>query len=88
VSRATAIEAFEAAHRTGEWSSPDRDALNEMLRFVVWPDGKPRAANGAHDDRVMTHVVAQFILSQPRQGKPSNVEGCGSRWGDDTRGFG
>lgn len=87
VSRATAVEAFESAHRTSEWSSPDREALNEMLKFVVWPDGKPRAANGAHDDRVMTHVVAQFVLSRPRPGPAKVVTGSGSRFGDSDRGF-
>lgn len=68
VPRATAMENFEQAHRSGQWKSPDRDALDEMQRFVVGPTGKPEAAKGAHDDRVLTHVIMWAILSRPMTG--------------------
>lgn len=88
VQRATALEAFEAAHRKGEWSSPDRDALDEMLKFVVHKTGKVAAAPGANDDRVLVHVIALRILSVPRAGGLNTVPGTGSRWESDNRGWG
>lgn len=89
VQRATACEAFEMAHRTAKWSSPDRDALVEMQRFVITKTGKPAAAPGAHDDRVLTHIIAWTVLSKPR----IDVGNGGQRqdkyrWGSDSRGFG
>lgn len=63
VSRATALEAFEQAHRTGEWSSPDRGSLEEFRLFIVIKR-KPQAAPGAHDDRLMAHAIAYDVVSR------------------------
>jgi hypothetical protein len=65
VSRAAALEAFFDAHRESKWSSPDADSLGEMLRFVVNAKGKAEAAAGAHDDLVIAHTIAWFVLSRP-----------------------
>lgn len=65
LSRATALEAFRHAHRDEEWTSPERESIAEMLRFVVPADGKPQAAKGAHDDLVIAHAIMWFVLSRP-----------------------
>lgn len=89
VTRSTACEAFEEAHRTGKWSTPDRDALAEMQRFVIDKKGKPCAAHGANDDRVLTHIIGWAILSRPYIANGTkSVKGDEYRWGSDDRGFG
>lgn len=65
IARATSLERLHNAHRTGEWSSPDRVTLAEMLRFIVRSDGRPEAAAGAHDDCVMAHAIGWDVLSTP-----------------------
>ncbi len=63
VSRAAALQALESAHRKGEWSTPDRDSLDEFMLFVVLK-GKAQAGPGAHDDRVIAHAIAYDVLSK------------------------
>ena len=86
VSRAAALEALFDAHREGRWSSPDRDSLAEMLRFVVPADGKPQAAKGAHDDLVIAHAIAWTIASRPQSNRVA-TGGTSSRFGTAQRGF-
>ena len=87
VPRSTAMENFEESVRLGTWSSPDRDALVEMQKFIINEDGKPEAAPGEHDDRVLVHVIGWKILSVPIPRKPGTGNG-GSRYGGgDGRGF-
>lgn len=62
VSRSTALEAFEAVHRTGEWTTKDRGSLEEFLLFIVIRR-KPQAQPGAHDDRIIAHAIANDVLS-------------------------
>lgn len=64
--RATALELFESAHRTGKWSSPCRLSLAEIQRFIIDKKGKPVAGPGANDDLVLVHVIARTILTRPR----------------------
>lgn len=66
VTRAAALDAFEDAHRTGQWTTNDRELLGEMLRFVVNRFGKPEAAAGAHDDLVLATAIAWDVLSSAR----------------------
>lgn len=63
ITRATAIEAMEKVHRKGEWSTRDRAVLAEFLLFIVI-NRKPQAGPGAHDDLLMTHVIANDVLSR------------------------
>lgn len=39
----------------------DRETLREMLTFIKRDDGKPSAADGAHDDLVMAAAIARYI---------------------------
>lgn len=88
VPRATAVESFEAAVRSGEWESPDRDALNEMQRFILSKTGKPEAPPGEHDDRVLVHVIGWRVLSRPITQSPSTGDQSGYRYGSqEGRGF-
>jgi hypothetical protein len=63
VSRSSALESLEGAHRKGEWTTPDRDTLAEFNTFIVL-HGKAQAAPGAHDDRVIAHAIAHDILTK------------------------
>ena len=65
ISRATALEGLHDAHREKRWATPERETLDEMLHFIVPKDGKPQAAPGAHDDRVMAHTIAWDVLTKP-----------------------
>lgn len=65
ITRSAALDALEAAHRDGEWSTPDRMVLSEMLTFVISKDGKPQAGPGAHDDLVMASAIGHAVLSSP-----------------------
>jgi hypothetical protein len=63
-SRAMALEAFQDAHHKGHWTTCDVSLLGECRTFVV-KDGKPQAANGAHDDLVMASVIGWATLTRP-----------------------
>jgi len=39
----------------------DKETLLEMVSFVRHPDGKPRAAEGKHDDLVMASAIARYV---------------------------
>ena len=86
VQRASAMQLFEAAVREGKWKTPDRDALVEMQRFVIDKTGKPCAAPGANDDRVLTHVIGWTILSVPFAPPPRTGARSGYRYGDSAEG--
>lgn len=45
---------------------PSRDALREMVTFVLWPDGKPAAEEGCHDDRVIALAIAVQMMREHR----------------------
>ncbi|HNX51731.1 MAG TPA: hypothetical protein PKL08_16300, partial [Thermoanaerobaculaceae bacterium] len=87
VQRATAAEAFEAAVRLGDWSSPDRETLAEMQRFIIDKTGKPTAAPGANDDRVLVSIIGWSILSRPRP-PPPRTGRSESRYASDEGGRG
>ena len=90
VQRAVMLEAFEKSHRTGEWKSPDRDLLDEMQRFIIGRTGKPEAAPGAFDDRVIANGIAWKILSVPIAQKPRTGSGKSEyryQTGENGRGF-
>jgi hypothetical protein len=62
-SRPAALDAFEDAHRKGEFTTTDRLVIGEIRTFVV-KNGKPQSANGAHDDLVMSAVIGWDVLSR------------------------
>lgn len=45
----------------------DEGLKREMRTFVVHPNGKPAAQNGAHDDRVMSHAGALEVWREHAQ---------------------
>lgn len=67
VRRTAALDALEAAHRTGQWAPRDRAILGEVRTFVVTASGKAEGARGAHDDLVMTAMVGWDVLRRSRQ---------------------
>lgn len=88
VKRAASLEALEAAHRDGTWTTPDRGSLDEFNLFVVL-NGKPQAGPGAHDDRVMAHVIAYSVLTVPQAPLPSTGHGRSqSRYADGMGSWG
>lgn len=56
------VDAFAAAVRNDEVEIPCEHTLAEMVKFVRKPNGKYEAASGAHDDDVMTDVMAWEVL--------------------------
>lgn len=67
VRRVAALDALEAAHRSGQWAPRDRAILGEVRTFVVTASGKAEGARGAHDDLVMTAMVGWDVLRRHRQ---------------------
>lgn len=57
VRRIAALDALEAAHRTGQYSTRDRAVIGEFRTFVVSKTGKAEAARGAHDDHVIMAAI-------------------------------
>ena len=67
VRRVAALDALEAAHRSGQWAPRDRAILGEVRTFVVTASGKAEGAKGAHDDLVMTAMVGWDVLRRVTQ---------------------
>lgn len=89
VSRCAALDALEDAHRTGEWSTPDKAVTGELLTFVVDKKGKAQAAAGAHDDLVIAMAVVWTTISKVSTALyVPTVTSSSSRWGSARgRGF-
>ena len=45
---------------------PGKDAVREMVTFVVWENGKPAAEEGCHDDRVIALAIAVQMAREHR----------------------
>lgn len=66
VSRITALERLEHAHREGHWSTPDTRVLAEVRTFLINPKtGKAEAAPGGHDDLVLATAIAWDVICKP-----------------------
>ena len=46
----------------------DKELLKEMLSFVKNDRGKPEAAEGAHDDCIMSAAIAYYVMPQAQSG--------------------
>lgn len=47
---------------------PSKDIVREMVTFVTWPNGKPMAEEGCHDDRVIALAIANQMKREHRHG--------------------
>jgi hypothetical protein len=47
---------------------PSKDIVREMVTFVTWPNGKPMAEEGCHDDRVIALAIAHQMSREHRHG--------------------
>jgi hypothetical protein len=47
---------------------PSKDIVREMVTFVTWPNGKPMAEEGTHDDRVIALAIAWQMKREHRHG--------------------
>jgi hypothetical protein len=65
VSRPLLIGYLDEAIRQGALIIRDAITQTELLTFVIWPDGKAKAARGAHDDTVIALAVV-VIMRMPR----------------------
>lgn len=70
--RPLAIAALQSAVRSGEAGVRNSAAVGEMRRFEDPGNGRPEAADGAHDDLVMTWAIGIAVLarSKPRISEP------------------
>lgn len=57
-SRMPMLDELGRAVREEGLDIPGKDLLREMTTFVVWPNGKPMAEEGCHDDRVIALAIA------------------------------
>jgi hypothetical protein len=66
----------------------DEGMVGEMMSFVRWPDGQGRAAKGAHDDRVMSLLIAvQMYIRNPATESGNPIERGGEvMFSDDNMG--
>lgn len=51
--------------------------LDELVTFVVFPDGKAAADRGCHDDHVMALAMGLWVLSERFRPSPAPVAGTG-----------
>lgn len=59
--RVRALDSLDKAIRFGDLECLDADTFDECSTFIIGPDGKPQAAPGRHDDRVMSLAVACLL---------------------------
>lgn len=65
ITRPTMLDALEDAHRSGLWTSADRNVLAQFRTFVVLDSGKAEAARGEHDDLVMAEAICWAVRQRP-----------------------
>jgi hypothetical protein len=70
VRRTPAVDALEQAHRSGAWTTRDREIVAEINTFIVTKDGKAEAQRGARDDLVMMAVIGWDVLRRPETRMP------------------
>lgn len=73
VSRMPMLDTLSELIRNLGIEVPSKDMVRELLTFVVWPNGKPAAEEGTHDDRVMAFGIAVAMMGEHRHGKTSKV---------------
>lgn len=62
------LDELAAYVRSMKIQLPVRELIREMVTFVRWPDGKPMAEEGCHDDRVIALAIAVQMLREHRHG--------------------
>ena len=74
--RPLAIAALQSAVREGSCGVRNAAAIAEMRRFEDPGNGKPEAAEGAHDDLVMAWAIGIAVLarSKPRTAEPPSED--------------
>jgi len=86
-SRMPMLDELAKAIRMGVLEIPSKDVVREMVTFVTWPNGKPMAEEGCHDDRVMALGIAwQMATREHRHGR--NLPPQEFDPGDDSTGMG
>lgn len=60
------LDELGALVRLGTLQIPAKDVVREMVTFVTWPDGKPMAEEGCHDDRVIALAIANQMAREHR----------------------
>lgn len=66
VSRMPMLDDLAALVRANQIDIPGQDLVREMITFVTWPDGKPQAEEGCHDDRVIALAIAVQMMREHR----------------------
>jgi hypothetical protein len=71
--------------RQNALDAPSRHLVRELVTFVVWPDGKPAAEEGCHDDRVIALGIAVQMAREHRHTTDSPI----TTWepGEDQTGY-
>jgi hypothetical protein len=74
VTRMPMLDQLAGMIRKGEILIPSRDIMRELVTFVVYPDGKPMAEEGCHDDRVIALAIALEMVKEHRHGYGGPIE--------------
>lgn len=66
--RKPAADNFRVLMETGRWitapEAPMADALKSEMDSFIWRNGKPQAAEGQHDDLVMSSIIGSWVASK------------------------
>lgn len=65
-SRMPMLDDLAVLVRSGRIDIPSKDIVREMVTFVTWPNGKPMAEEGCHDDRVIALAIALQMKREHR----------------------
>lgn len=75
VTRPMMLSALDRALRELAISIHDPVSVQELMTFVIKPNGKPEASRGNHDDTVIANALAVIgIAEMPRLPRPQNYD--------------
>jgi hypothetical protein len=73
-SRPQLISYLDDAIREHSIAVRDPITQGELLTFVYWPDGKPRAQKRCHDDTVIALALAWIVILRMPRPRPPDIE--------------
>ena len=65
ITRPLLLDEFAMAHREGFFKTKDLRLLDEMTTFIIYPNGRPDARRGKHDDLILGAAIAWYVRAVP-----------------------
>lgn len=66
VNRMPMLDELAQLVRDEELIIPSKDVVRELVTFITWPNGKPAADEGTHDDRVIALAISVQMMKEHR----------------------